>query len=314
MNKKLSSKRKKDVITKKNDDGFETDSFNTDIENVIIEPESNLEEENEFDIQSSKKQKSSQVFNDDNISELDNVSEISEYEDEDEDEENKDGNDDENEEEDEKKQIDIWMESKNKTKKYDLKQFHWKKYLYYYEDLHHLDTKEEAWDHWMDHGKYEKRIFFTYDEKNGKIKDDSDLKITSKEKKNFDWKSYINFYPDLTKINTREKAWDHWIHHGKKEKRKYFRLDKEDNISRSEEYEKFPWKTYVNNYPDLKGLNTKEKAWNHWIQNGKKEKRVIYDLKEEEEHQYKQLKKMEQKKMEPKKEEEITKKTNSFFF
>lgn len=38
---------------------------------------------------------------------------------------------------------------------------------------------------------------------------------------NFDWSKYINYYEDLNKLNTKEKAWDHWIKHGKKEK-EYF--------------------------------------------------------------------------------------------
>ena len=45
-------------------------------------------------------------------------------------------------------------------------------------------------------------------------------------------------------------------------------------------YTKFDWETYINNYEDLEraGINTKEKAWNHWITNGKNENR-IYNTK-----------------------------------
>ena len=45
-------------------------------------------------------------------------------------------------------------------------------------------------------------------------------------------------------------------------------------------YIKFDWETYINNYEDLEraGINTKEKAWNHWITNGKRENR-IYNTK-----------------------------------
>ena len=37
----------------------------------------------------------------------------------------------------------------------------------------------------------------------------------------FDWKYYVNYYKDLRKagINTKEKAYNHWIKYGKKEKR-----------------------------------------------------------------------------------------------
>ena len=38
----------------------------------------------------------------------------------------------------------------------------------------------------------------------------------------------------------------------------------------------FDWKFYISRYPDLRnaGINTKEKAWQHWNQFGKKEKRI----------------------------------------
>ena len=37
----------------------------------------------------------------------------------------------------------------------------------------------------------------------------------------------------------------------------------------------FDWKYYLNKYPDLgnNGINTKRKAYNHWIKKGRKEKR-----------------------------------------
>ena len=46
--------------------------------------------------------------------------------------------------------------------------------------------------------------------------------------KEFDWKTYVNNYEDLrnSEINTREKAWNHWIIHGKLEGITYL----EDNL------------------------------------------------------------------------------------
>ena len=37
----------------------------------------------------------------------------------------------------------------------------------------------------------------------------------------FDWKFYVNYYPDLLKngIDDKEKAWKHWIEYGKNENR-----------------------------------------------------------------------------------------------
>ena len=168
---------------------------------------------------------------------------------------------------------------------------------------------EEAWDHWMEYGRYEKRTFFLLD--NEKTDEKYDKNEIKNEMKNFDWKSYINFYPDLKKLDTKEMAWDHWIHHGKEEKRKYFTLDKTDRINEKDEYKKFDWKTYLKNYSDLKKINNKEEAWYHWMTYGKNEKRVTYDLKKEELKKYKELKKKEKEITEKEeKEKEMTKKEN----
>ena len=42
----------------------------------------------------------------------------------------------------------------------------------------------------------------------------------------------------------------------------------------------FDWQTYINNYEDLRnaGINTKQKAWMHWINHGIKEGRVYTSL------------------------------------
>jgi hypothetical protein len=83
----------------------------------------------------------------------------------------------------------------------------------------------------------------------------------------FNWESYINTYEDLRKANidTKEKAWNHWIKWGKKEGRTF-----DNNYI-------FDWESYINNYEDLRKANidTKEKAWNHWIKHGKKEGRTF---------------------------------------
>ena len=112
---------------------------------------------------------------------------------------------------------------------------------------------------------------------------------------NFDWNNYVSHYEDLKNdnINTKEKAWKHWINHGKKEGRQYFDLSEMKKIVSNEirELEKsvvkpvtsvdenFNWKKYISYYQDLKNdhLDTKEKAWNHWIKHGEKEGRVYFD-------------------------------------
>ena len=89
----------------------------------------------------------------------------------------------------------------------------------------------------------------------------------------FDWKTYVNIYSDLKNdnINTKDKAWYHWINYGKKENRIFFNMN---------EIVYFDWKTYVNNYDDLieNDINTKEKAWYHWLNHGKNEERTFLNV------------------------------------
>ena len=150
--------------------------------------------------------------------------------------------------------------------------FDWSKYINYYEDLNQLNTKEKAWNHWINHGKNEKRKFFKL---NG-------IEIKREEEKienynDFDWYKYVDYHKDLNKINNKEEAWKHWINHGKKEKREYFSFN--DDIT-GDEYKNFEWVIYINNYDDLKKINNKQKAWEHWINHGKKEKRVTFNIHE----------------------------------
>ena len=55
--------------------------------------------------------------------------------------------------------------------------------------------------------------------------------------KYFDWKSYVNHYPDIqAKITKKEDAWHHWLNFGKEEGRQYFsylikKTKKEDNYT-----------------------------------------------------------------------------------
>ena len=81
----------------------------------------------------------------------------------------------------------------------------------------------------------------------------------------FDWKYYINKYPDLIQnnIDTEQKAILHWNIHGKNEGRIFCPINKN-----------FDWKFYINKYQDLKEINTEEKAWYHWIVYGNKEGRL----------------------------------------
>ena len=53
---------------------------------------------------------------------------------------------------------------------------------------------------------------------------------------------------------------------------------KELELETHDQYKNFDWKTYVENYPDLKKITHKFVAWKHWINNGQKENRVTYNL------------------------------------
>ena len=128
-----------------------------------------------------------------------------------------------------------------------------------------------AWYHWINHGKYEGRHYFS---------------LNTNEYDLFDWKEYVSNYDDLQEdeMNTKELAWHHWIYHGKQEGRTYFGLSSEEkNESPIDDYENFNWKQYLSNYSDLLkgGIKTKENAWHHWINHGKPEGRVTYNLYEE---------------------------------
>ncbi len=90
----------------------------------------------------------------------------------------------------------------------------------------------------------------------------------------FDWKFYINLYPDLIKagIDNKIKALDHWNQNGLNEGRsgnKYIEREKKN-------YKDFNWINYINNYPDLQeaGINNKGKAFIHWLNYGKNEGRI----------------------------------------
>lgn len=157
-------------------------------------------------------------------------------------------------------------------------QFNWKEYVSHYVDLSKdgLNTKEKAWYHWINHGKHEGRHYFSLDA------DEYDL---------FDWKEYVSNYDDLQEdeMNTKELAWHHWIYHGKQEGRTYFSVSSGETLeSPIDDYETFNWKQYLLNYNDLVkgGIKTKENAWHHWINHGKPEGRVTYNLYEEECKEY----------------------------
>ena len=87
-----------------------------------------------------------------------------------------------------------------------------------------------------------------------------------KNKENFDWKTYINSYEDLSNITNKKDAVNHWNLYGIKEHRKLYN------------YNSFPWIIYINNYKDLENLKSRKDAWNHWINTGRFQSRKLYQL------------------------------------
>ena len=163
--------------------------------------------------------------------------------------------------------------------------FDWKQYIKNYDDLIQdgITTKEKAWNHWIKHGQFEGRTDVTLNDldfnKNNVLNANQEVDI------DFSWEQYIKNYDDLIKdgITTKEKAWNHWITHGKKEDRTYHSLIMNE--------EKFNWKQYIENYDDLLngGIKTKEEAWNHWIKHGQNEGRSYENIYEEELKEYASL-------------------------
>jgi hypothetical protein len=100
---------------------------------------------------------------------------------------------------------------RNKARTISYELFDWEKYILEYEDLHELQSKDEAWKHWLNHGCNEKRKFFKT--------------ITHEKEELFDWEKYVSEYEDLKELQSKDEAWDHWLNHGKKECRKFFKID-----------------------------------------------------------------------------------------
>lgn len=94
--------------------------------------------------------------------------------------------------------------------------FDWRFYLDYNEDLRTISSYEEAYYHWLNHGKSEGRIGSEeqFYEAHGIKK--SDIPI------DFEWQGYLDLHLDLkANINSKWKAISHYITIGWKEKRIY---------------------------------------------------------------------------------------------
>jgi len=128
-------------------------------------------------------------------------------------------------------------------------------------------------------------------------------KIIKKEDK-FNWRYYLDLYPDLQEIKNEADAFNHWVMNGKNENRRCFpeeilnikkntvEKDKmtdsknveKDNVSNNnlkfrEQQKlnyKFDWRYYLSSYQDLNNIKTEENALKHWNRYGRNENRKCY--------------------------------------
>ena len=133
--------------------------------------------------------------------------------------------------------------------------FNWIFYTTHHSDLTHITTKEEAYRHWIHHGKCENRLC-----EPPIVTEQLDMNndTNHREYETFDWETYLELNRDLkdSGITTRDDAIRHWDHHGKSEKREY----------------NFDWCSYVKKYNLIQqSIDTKIKAINHWLDHGKNE-------------------------------------------
>jgi hypothetical protein len=107
--------------------------------------------------------------------------------------------------------------------------FDWVMYTTYYQDLKddNIDTKENAWTHWVRYGKKEGRIYFNTSDSTTEFSNNAEYI-------NFDWVMYSQYYSDLQDKKNKQVAWEHWNKYGKNENRIYFDLN---NSSRHKEFD-----------------------------------------------------------------------------
>jgi len=150
-------------------------------------------------------------------------------------------------------------EEYEKINKIEHENFDWEGYVSFYSDLSLIATLDDAWNHWINHGKNESRIYFDISQET------------------FDWETYISENTDLAHISDKYTAWNHWINCGKLEKRKFFSL--RCDSQNSNERKNFDWISYKNFYSDLSSFNSFNEAWNHWKNYGKLEGRKYFSKK-----------------------------------
>ena len=102
----------------------------------------------------------------------------------------------------------------------------------------------------------------------------------------FDWEKYIDYYDDLRNIlKTKENAINHWISVGCIQNRYFFKLENTnlnqdvDNNDENLTIKMFDWEKYLDINIDLQNIiMTKEQAYHHWKECGRKEGRLFCSI------------------------------------
>jgi hypothetical protein len=137
--------------------------------------------------------------------------------------------------------------------------FDWNFYININTDLSHIKTKKEAINHFIKQGKNENRIY----------KEDKNI--------NIDIEFYKFIYDDLSNINNNSELIKHYYLNGKNEDR----IINKNDIR----YKLFHWKYYLEFNNDIvlnklinKKYSLKDYLFRHYVSNGIKENRPVYNF------------------------------------
>ena len=145
----------------------------------------------------------------------------------------------------------------NKAKLYEI--FDYDFYVNLYDDIKNINNKNEAFKHFINNGINEERFI--------------NIEFNKKYDK-FNWELYIHIFNlDVELYNTKYKTLLYYIEYNNSDIYDIYFFDK--NLYK--DYDNFDWEFYISLYNDLKNLNidSKKKAYFHYIIFGKNEKRLI---------------------------------------
>lgn len=161
------------------------------------------------------------------------------------------------------------------VQKDDINFFDWKYYTSIHKDLYQngITTKEQAYKHWISHGKNENRLHRFMNNLEMYIDNIKDLINTNHINKEKAWDLLDDFTTISDNINNEQIK---MIIDNENEKRLNKYKDKKhlDYIEHAT-FLNFDWEFYIENNKDLiiHKINNKEKAWKHWSTYGKYENR-----------------------------------------